>query len=89
MSGRDRYFDEWPENSPIGWWNEGRAKLNKIISLVNEWTLDGCPDGDRDRILRRIEMGQQTFASHDGGGGWLDDLTEMKAYVSERSRVKT
>ena len=90
MSNRDCYFDEWDENSPIGWWNDGRKKTNVIIRLVNEWTLGGSPDGERVRLLRRIEMGLQTFADeHTGGSGWRRDLLEMRDYVRERAGLSS
>ena len=82
----DRYFDEWPEDTPIGWWNEGRKKTNTIVRLVNEWTVDGSPDDKKARLLRQIEMGLQTFATEGTDGpGWRRDLLEMRDYVSEKS----
>lgn len=82
----DRYFDEWAENTEIAWWNDGRRQLNIIIRLVNAWTLDGCPGDQVERLLRHIEMGCQTFAAQDGGGGWLNCLQGMREYVTNRSR---
>jgi hypothetical protein len=83
----ERYWDEWSERSPISWWNEGRAKLNVIIRLVNEWTLDGRPESESPRILRRIEMGLQTFAGPDCGASWGDVLVEMRDYVRASERL--
>ena len=77
----ERYFDEWPEDSPISWWNEGRKKLNEIVRLVNRWTLNGQPRWRRDQVVRHIDMGLQTFAARDGGSGWAEALHEMKQYM--------
>ena len=52
--------------------------------IVNEWTIDGCPDGHSAKILRRIEMGTETFAAQDGGSAWAKELDEMRDYVQER-----
>jgi len=30
-------MEELDENTPIGWWNENRRKINEIIRLYNEW----------------------------------------------------
>lgn len=83
----DKYFTKWPENTPIDWWNEGRKQLNVIIDKVNAWTLNGAPVEDAALLLRHIDMGLQTFAAQDGGGGWADELREMQQYISERVDV--
>jgi len=84
MRGVDKYFTEWDEDSPITWRSAGRKQLNVIIRIVNEWTIDGCPDGHSAKILRRIEMGTETFAAQDGGSAWAKELDEMRDYVQER-----
>ena len=83
-----RYWDEWSECSPIKWWNEGRAKLNVIIRSVNEWTVDERPESEAPRLLRRIEMGLQTFAGPECGASWGDVLVEMRDYVSASEKTK-
>jgi hypothetical protein len=85
MRSRDQYFNEWSEKSSIAWWNEGRSKLNIVIRLVNDWTLDGCPRDGVSRLLCRIDMGLQTFGAEDGGSCWAECLEGMLAYVTERS----
>lgn len=79
-----KYFTEWSECTEIEWWNEGRRKLNAIIRMVNKWSIDGCPAKRAERILRHIDMGEQTFAATDGGSGWLKELREMRAYVKSK-----
>lgn len=79
----DKYFAEWSEETPIGWWREGRKKLNVIIRMVNDWTLDGKPVGEKEKILRYIDMGIQTFGAKDGGSAWRDELLAMQDYVKE------
>jgi hypothetical protein len=82
----EKYFDEWPENTPIQWWNEGRQKLNRVIRIVNRWTLDGRPSERRDRILRHVDMGEQVLAGTGADGDWLEVLADMKRYVSSGSK---
>jgi hypothetical protein len=89
MSNRDRYFDEWNEDTSIDWWNEGRRKLNAVIRLVNKWTLGGCSSTPVEVIHRHIDMGLQTFAAQDGGSGWAEQLVKLRDYVDERSSKKS
>lgn len=77
----ERYFEEWSENTPISWWNDGRRQLNTVVRMVNEWSLAGRPPEGSSLILRHIDMGLQTFAAQDGGSGWAAELEKMKAYV--------
>lgn len=88
VSPPPRYWDEWSECSPIKWWNEGRAKLNIVIRLVNEWTIDGRPENEAPKLLRRIEMGLETFAGPECGASWDDVLVEMQDYVSATTRTR-
>ncbi len=76
------YFAEWDENTDIGWWRDGRMKLNVIIRMVNEWTILGRPKEKKEKLLRYIDKGIQTFAAQDGGEEWRKTLLSMKEYVS-------
>ena len=82
MNG-NKYFDEWSESSPVGWWNEGRKKLNVIVRKVNERTLDGCSLLDAPCLLRVIDMGMQT--DEFGKNGWGVNLEMMYEYVEIRA----
>lgn len=77
----DKYFSEWNENTRIDWWCEGRIKLNVIIRMVNNWTLDGKPASQKEKILRAIDLGVQTFAAQGGGSAWKEELLSMQKYV--------
>lgn len=77
------FVEEWPTDSPIGWWNEGRAKLNKIISAYNQWQIDGFDKEEAVKLQAQIICGLQTFATRDGGGGWADELRKMQEFVSK------
>lgn len=82
----DRYFTEWPVDnnaSWASWWNDGRKQLNKVIRLVNDWTINGKPDAETDVLLRHIDMGLQTYADQDGAEAWVKDLKEMADYIKE------
>ncbi len=78
----EKYFEEWPENTAIGWWNEGRKQLNVVIREVNAWTRSGCPSLEAAEILRDIEHGIQSYGAQDGGSGWADALEEMRSYIN-------
>jgi hypothetical protein len=80
-----RHWKEWPENTPIDWWNQGRRQLNQIIRLVNQWSLAGCPRDATPELLRHIDLGLQTFAGEDGGNGWAETLREMREYLQGSS----
>lgn len=78
-----RFVEEWATNTPIDWWNAGRAKLNPIIQTYNKWQIDGfCPEAAV-KLRAQIICGQQTFASRDGGSGWHDELSGMLAFVEQ------
>jgi hypothetical protein len=60
---KEKYYNEWPKRPLLGERrNHGRKKLNVIIRLVNEWSLNYRPDDQVAMLLRRIDMGLQTFA---------------------------
>ena len=75
------FIEEWPETSGIVWWDECRAKLNKIIRAFNGWQIDGTPKNEAQRIERLIDHGLQTFASGDGCGGYREELEKMLNYM--------
>ncbi len=77
----DKYWSEWAENTDIVWWNVGRKQLNRVIRMVNAWTLAGKPEHKAELLLRHIDMGLQTFASRDGGSEWAKELQEMADYI--------
>lgn len=81
MTDGARYWDEWDEDTGIPWWDHGRRQLNAVIRSVNQWSLDGRPDDQAPALRRRVDMGLQTFAAVDGGGGWADVLREIGAYL--------
>jgi len=85
-TSRDRYFQEWDEETRIEWWRAGRRQLNVIIREVNRWTLDGAPPDEATRLFRTIDMALKTFATEDVASGWRDVLHQMMHYVAERSR---
>ena len=52
---------------------------------MNEWTIDGCSALDAGRLLRRIDMGYQTFGTdEDGVNGWGVACALMWEYVKMR-----
>jgi len=75
------FVEEWPTDTDIPWWNEGRAKLNEIIKPYNQWQIDGFDAEQGIRLRAQIICGMQTFATRDGGGGWLDELRGMLQFV--------
>lgn len=82
---KDKYFSEWPEVDGLAEWvRRGRAKLNIVIGMTNNWTLKGCPIVEAVTLLRYIDQGLQTFAAEDGGSAWADDLREMKLYIEDK-----
>jgi len=76
-----KFIGEWPTDTAIDWWNEGRAKLNEIIKPYNQWQIDGFDAEDGIKLRARIIQGIQTFAQRDGGGGWEEELQGMLAFV--------
>lgn len=84
MSG-PRFLNEWPEDTAIAWWNEGRARLNTLIrahnALQKEAALGADAAGAAKRLLLDLEEARQTWAARDGGGGWRDELDGMTAAV--------
>jgi len=76
------YFAEWDENTEVVAAQRGRMKLNVIIRMVNEWTILGRPKEKKEKLLRYIDKGIQTFAACDGGEGWRKELLSLKEYVS-------
>lgn len=77
----DRFVDNWPEDSPIAWQNDGRRRLNQIIDSYNLWLLHGRPVEAMPALLRAIEFGRQTIGRRDGGSEWLRELDGMLDFV--------
>jgi hypothetical protein len=78
------FVSEWPTDTDIDWWNQGRAQLNPIIKAYNQWQIDGFDTDEAVRLRAQIICGIQTFATRDGGGGWRDELQEMLRFVESR-----
>jgi hypothetical protein len=80
-----RFVEEWDTNSPIGWWNEGRTKLNEIIKPYNQWQIDGFNKQEIPKLRAQIIYGLQTFATRDGGSEWARELQEMLEFVERHA----
>ena len=39
-----KFEDKWDEDTGIGWWDECRKELNKIIDFYNQWQIEGFPE---------------------------------------------
>ena len=87
-SSEYKFEEEWPLGTGIGWWDEGREKLNKVIRYYNRWQRKDFPMKEKRRVLATIEEGIQTFAQRDGGSGWLEVLERMKAFVEGKHKEK-
>jgi len=86
MSNTTYKFEEkWDENTGIGWWDECRKELNKIIDFYNQWQIEGFPDDQVTKLRALIEYGKQTIGSMDGGSGYMEKLVEMEDFVNERT----
>jgi hypothetical protein len=81
MTGANRFWDEWPM-TVVGHWNEAREKLNRLIRMVNRWTIDGMPSQRKARILAEIECAETTWAADQV---YMDDLSAMREYISSAS----
>jgi len=82
-------FAEWDEDTEISWWNKGRAKLNAVVRMVNDWQIKSQFDKDAAPvILAHIELGERTWAGRDGGENWLAHLTEMREFINRSLGVK-
>ena len=77
------FVEEWPTDSPIKWWNEGRTKLNVIIKAYNQWQIDGFNSEEATRLRAQIICGLQTFTQKDGGSKWGKELRGMLEFVDE------
>lgn len=82
-SSEYQFLKEWPEDSPIGWWNAGRKQLNIVIRAYNQWQLGGFDADGATKLRAQIIYGMQTFADRDGGGGWMEELEKMLQFVEE------
>ncbi len=77
-----KFKSKWDETSPIGWWNECRKELNKIIDCYNTWQMEHNFSEEKSKeVLVKIEYGKQTIGSRDGGSGYWDELDEMEQFV--------
>ena len=87
MTSEFKFIKEWPADTAIGWWNEGRAKLNEIIKRYNQWQIDGFSVEETSKLRATIIQGLQTFAerSDDGGSGWATELRGMLKFVNEHT----
>ena len=76
----------WPENTGIGWWNEARKELNKVIRLYNKWVDKGAYSATKavkliERINNHLKM---DYCNQDGGSGYKEELELIKSLVKER-----
>lgn len=72
-------IEQWSENSPIEWWNDGRKKLNKIIRKYNKWVDNKY--GSK-KLLNKIDIHlEKEYCNSDGGSGWKEELIKMKNNV--------
>ncbi len=79
-----KFKDRWSENTGIGWWNECRRELNKIIDFYNTWQMeDNFSEEKAKLVLAKIEYGKQTIGSRDGGDYYLQELEDMEQFVNE------
>ena len=76
-----KFVSEWPTNTSIEWWNKGRAQLNEVIEVYNQWQIKGFDPDEGAKVRAKIILGMQTFGRRDGGNGWLDELTGMLEFV--------
>lgn len=75
-----QFVQEWPEDSPIEWWNAGRKQLNIVIRAFNQWQIDGFEKDEVKKLRAQIIHGMQTFATRDGGN-WMAELQGMLDFV--------
>lgn len=46
----------WPTDTGIGWWDESRTELNKIITAYNDWQIqDDFEEKASKKVLALIE----------------------------------
>ena len=81
------FLKEWSEDTDISWALEGRKKLNVIIREYNAWQreaieTDYYTSKGAQHLRALIEEARQTWASQDGGSGWLADLEKMAAIIA-------
>jgi hypothetical protein len=83
-------FEEWDENTPIGWWNEGRKRLNLVIRMTNVWQLDQNFDEEEgEKILAHINLGKRSWATRDGGSEWLETLITIEDFINKSINRET
>lgn len=76
-------IEEWNENVGVGWWKEGRKKLNKVIRKYNHWVVCDTDNNVKTTILlvkiyKNLKM---SYCNQDGGSGWYEELDKMKTTV--------
>jgi hypothetical protein len=80
-----KFKEKWDENTGIGWWDECRKEINKIIDCYNTWQMEGNFSREDARlVLAKIEYSKQTIGSRDGGSGYLVELIEMECFVKSK-----
>ena len=81
MATEYRFVKEWPANTGIDRWDDGRAKLNAIITAYNEWQWKHQFDGEVGQVLYgQILCGIATFAD---GESYAQELQAMLEFVKE------
>lgn len=92
MTPQLTFIDEWDEDTDIPWRANGRKRLNVIIREFNGWQRQlgmGDEVTEKPRLIRvLIVEARQTWASRDGGSGWLEELAKMDDVAKEFLRVQ-
>lgn len=87
MSQQLTFIGEWDEDTDIPWRANGRKRLNAIIREFNGWQRQlGMGDESTEKprlIMVLIVEARQTWASRDGGSGWLEELAKMDDVARE------
>jgi len=79
-----KFIDYWDENTEIGWWDDCRKRLNKVIRRFNKWQVEKGFDNQYGyKVLRHIEAEKQGIGARDGGSGYLEVLEEMEQFVKD------
>lgn len=80
-------FEEWDEDTPISWRNAGRKRLNVVVRMANAWQLEQDFDHEESfKVLAHIDLGKRSWATVDGGGGWLEVLEEIEAFIKAEEK---
>jgi hypothetical protein len=81
-----KQITEWCENTGIGWWDQGRKQLNKVIRKFNKWILNDIDDLKKtNKLLKKINNHlNKEYCNQDGGQSWKEELLSMKQIVNSK-----